>query len=76
MSGIFIFLASTLALMGIYVILATILNLEAGWGGLWDLGMAGLLGAGAYSYVILTVASDEIVFAPTFRSGLASSAHR
>ena len=33
MSGIFVFLASTLALMGIYVILATILNLEAGWGG-------------------------------------------
>ena len=64
MSGIFVFLASTLALMGIYVILSTILNMEAGWGGLWDLGMAGLLGAGAYSYVILTVASDEIVFAP------------
>lgn len=64
MSGVFVFLASTLALMGIYVILATILNLEAGWGGLWDLGMAGLLAAGAYSYVILTVASDAIVFAP------------
>ncbi len=64
MSGISVFLASMLALMGIYVILATILNLEAGWGGLWDLGMAGLLAAGAYTYVILTVASDAIVFAP------------
>lgn len=64
MSGILIFLASTLCLVGIYVILTTILNFEAGWGGLWDLGLAGMLAVGAYTYVILTASSEEIVFAP------------
>jgi len=64
MTGLIIFGASVLSLAGIYAILAMILNLEAGWGGLWDLGTAGLLAAGAYCYVILTVHSDEGAFAP------------
>ena len=46
MSGLIIFGASVLTLAGIYAILAIILNLEAGWGALWDLGTAGLLGTG------------------------------
>ena len=41
MIGIFVFLASVLTLVFIYATLATILNFEAGWGGLWDLGTAG-----------------------------------
>ena len=64
MTGWLIFVASVLSLAGIYAILATILNLEAGWSGLWDLGTAGLLAAGAYCYVILTVDNSEILFAP------------
>ena len=66
MSGWIIFLASILALAGIYVILAMVLNLEAGWAGFWDLGIAGLFAVGAYVFVILTVQADTInvVFAP------------
>lgn len=64
MIGIFVFLASVLTLVFIYAALATILNFEAGWGGLWDLGTAGLLAVGAYCYVILTVENNEIIFAP------------
>jgi branched-chain amino acid transport system permease protein len=64
MIGIFVFLASVLTLVFIYATLATILNFEAGWGGLWDLGTAGLLAVGAYCYVILTVESNEIIFSP------------
>ena len=64
MIGILVFLASVLTLVFIYATLATILNFEAGWAGLWDLGTAGLLAAGAYCYVILTVESNDIFFAP------------
>ncbi|MEA2227010.1 MAG: branched-chain amino acid transport system permease protein, partial [Solirubrobacteraceae bacterium] len=55
MSGWLVFIVSLLSLAGIYAILAMILNLEAGWGGLWDLGTAGLLAVGAYFYVLATV---------------------
>lgn len=64
MSGWLVFFAGVFTLAGIYAILAMVLNLQAGWGGLWDLGVAGLLGVGAYFYVITTVATDEVVFAP------------
>jgi branched-chain amino acid transport system permease protein len=64
MSGWIIFAASTLSVVGIYAILAMILNMEAGWAGLWDLGTAGLLATGAYAYVILTVQGENILFAP------------
>jgi len=48
------------------------LNLEAGWAGLWDLGTAGLLAAGAYTFVIFTIhveqldAGHELIFSPEF----------
>jgi len=64
MSGLLVFFAGLMTLVFIYATLATILNLEAGWGGLLDLGTAGLLAAGAYTYVILTVDNSEIAFAP------------
>lgn len=64
MSGWLVFLASVLALAGIYAVLATILNLEVGWAGLWDLGTAGLLAVGAYAYVILTVHDVGLAFNP------------
>ena len=70
MSGIFVFIVSVLTLCTIYGILSLILNLEAGWAGLWDLGTAGLLAAGAYTFVIFTIhaeqldAGHEILFSP------------
>jgi branched-chain amino acid transport system permease protein len=64
MSGLIVFAASVLTLAGIYAILTMILNLEAGWAGLWDLGLAGLVGFGAYVYVIVTVADPDLLFAP------------
>ncbi len=55
MSGALVFAAIVLTLGGLYAIFAMILNLEAGWGGMWDLGVAGLLAVGAYTYVIFTL---------------------
>jgi branched-chain amino acid transport system permease protein len=41
--------------------LALVLNLEAGWGGLWDLGIAGLVAVGAYVFVVTTQSRVEDV---------------
>jgi branched-chain amino acid transport system permease protein len=54
MSGELIFIANMLTIAGIYAMLAMVLNMEAGWGGLWDLGLAGFFAVGAYTYVITT----------------------
>jgi branched-chain amino acid transport system permease protein len=40
---------------------ALVLNIEAGWGGMWDLGIAGQVAVGAYSYALLTSPSDATV---------------
>ena len=56
-SGWIIYAVGVLNLVGFYAIVAMILNLEAGWGGMWDLGLAGLLGVGGYFYVLSTVDS-------------------
>ncbi len=55
-----IFWVGVLTLALIYASLAMSLNVEAGWGGMWDLGTAGLLAAGGYCYVILTVADPDL----------------
>ena len=54
MSGLLLFFTGVLTLAGIYAILAMILNLEAGWAGMWDLGIVGILAVGGYTYTILT----------------------
>jgi branched-chain amino acid transport system permease protein len=54
MTGVLTFLIGVLTLAGIYAILTMLLNLLAGWGGMWDLGMAGMLAVGAYVFVITT----------------------
>lgn len=66
MSGTFNFAVGVLTLVGFYAIISMILNMEAGWGGLWDLGLAGLLGAGAYMFVLSTIAPQDgnFVFMP------------
>jgi branched-chain amino acid transport system permease protein len=65
MTGLVLFFVGVLTLAGIYAILALILNVEAGWAGMWDLGLSGLLAVGGYVFIILTQAStDDVAFAP------------
>jgi branched-chain amino acid transport system permease protein len=59
MNGVILFFAGTLTLAGIYAALALILNVSAGWGGLWDLGMAGTVGVAAYVFTITTLPPEE-----------------
>jgi len=40
---------------------ALLLNVEAGWGGMWDLGIAGQVAVGAYAYALLSGAPDATV---------------
>ncbi|WP_197380186.1 branched-chain amino acid ABC transporter permease [Mycolicibacterium mengxianglii] len=54
MQSLLIFLVGVLTLAAIYAALAQVLNLVAGWAGMWDLGVAGLVGVAAYTYIILT----------------------
>ncbi|MGU3501670.1 branched-chain amino acid ABC transporter permease [Mycobacterium sp. C31M] len=55
------FLATVATLALVYAMAAQLLNLESGWGGMWDLGVAGLIAIGAYSYVLLTSATDAMI---------------
>ena len=65
MSGILLFFVGVLTLAGIYAILAMILNLEAGWAGMWDLGISGLLAVGGYTFIITTQSTHtDVIFAP------------
>lgn len=67
MGGILYFLAGVLTLAAFYGILSLVLNMVAGWGGMWDLGVAGLAAVGAYTYTLTTqtVATDgAVAFAP------------
>jgi branched-chain amino acid transport system permease protein len=51
---ILIFFVGVLTLAGFYAIISMLLNIESGWAGMWDLGIAGLLAVGAYTYVLTT----------------------
>lgn len=64
MSGTVVFFAGLITLASLYAIYSMILNFEAGWAGLWDLGPAGLLAVGAYTFVILTAPTEEVMFSP------------
>jgi len=55
------FLVTIATLAFVFAMAAQLLNLEAAWGGMWDLGIAGLIGVGAYSYVLLTSSPDAAV---------------
>ena len=55
----FLVTVATLAL--VYVMASQLLNLESGWGGMWDLGIAGLVAVGAYSYALLTGPPDGLL---------------
>lgn len=65
MQSLIVFLVGVLTLAAIYASLAMVLNLVAGWAGMWDLGVAGLVAVAAYSYIILTqTREDELWLAP------------
>ncbi len=65
MTGLLLFFVGVLTLAGIYAILAMILNLEAGWAGMWDLGLVGSMAVGAYTYTILTQQKfTDVVISP------------
>lgn len=59
MEAIIIYGVGVLTLASFYAIITMILNLEAGWGGLWDLGVAGLIGLGGYFYVVATLVPED-----------------
>jgi branched-chain amino acid transport system permease protein len=59
-SGWIIYAVGVLTLVGFYAIVAMILNMEAGWGGMWDLGLAGLLGVGGYFFILATVNQEDL----------------
>lgn len=59
MGAIGIYLIGIITLIAFYAAVTMVLNIEAGWGGLWDLGVAGLMGLGGYFYVIATLPTDD-----------------
>lgn len=54
MQSLIVFLVGVLTLAAIYAALAMVLNLVAGWAGMWDLGVAGLVAVAGYTYIIVT----------------------
>jgi len=62
-----VFWVGVLTLVGFYGILAMILNMEGGWGGMWDLGTAGLLAVASYFFVIVTL--DDAMLGTRFAPG-------
>ena len=60
------FWVSLLTLIGIYASVTMLLNVESGWGGMWDLGIVGLLAIGSYTYTIVTnpPGEFEVSYAP------------
>lgn len=59
MEGFLLFSVSILSIAAIYGMLCLALNLDAGVGGMWDLGIVSFFGIGAYTYVILSAPAAE-----------------
>ena len=55
------FWATVLTVALVVGMAALVLNIEAGWGGMWDLGIAGQVAVGAYAYALVTSPSDGTV---------------
>lgn len=56
--GLFLYALSILTMGGIYAILALGLNVQWGFAGLFNVGIAGFAAVGAYSYALLTTATS------------------
>jgi len=59
MSISFLVTIATLAL--VFSMGSMLLNVESSWGGMWDLGIAGQIAVGAYTYALLTGPPDSAV---------------
>ncbi len=59
LTGLFFYLVSLLVLGGIYALLSLALNIQWGMGGLFNAGIAGFFGVGAYTSAILTTAASK-----------------
>lgn len=68
MEGLLTFAISMISLGAIYGMVCMALNLEAGVGPLWDLGIVGCFGVGGYTYVLLT--ADPAADYQVYRLGL------
>ncbi|WP_428688014.1 branched-chain amino acid ABC transporter permease [Roseibium sp.] len=58
-TGLFFYVVSLLILGGIYALLCLALNIQWGMGGLFNAGIAGFFGVGAYTSAILTTAVSK-----------------
>ncbi|MBM3480658.1 MAG: branched-chain amino acid ABC transporter permease, partial [Alphaproteobacteria bacterium] len=54
MEGYLLYAVTTLILVGIYAVMALGLNLQWGYGGIFNAGVAGFFAVGAYASAILT----------------------
>jgi branched-chain amino acid transport system permease protein len=59
LTGLFFYLVSVLIFGGIYALLCLALNIQWGMGGLFNAGIAGFFGVGAYTSAILTTAASS-----------------
>lgn len=59
LTGLFFYVVSLLILGGIYALLCLALNIQWGMGGLFNAGIAGFFGVGAYTSAILTTATSS-----------------
>ena len=60
--GYFLYAMSLLTVGGIYALLALGLNVQWGFAGLFNAGVAGFAAIGAYTYALLTTAEKSISF--------------
>ena len=60
--GYFLYLMSLLTVGGIYALLALGLNVQWGFAGLFNAGVAGFAAIGAYTYALLTTADSSFHF--------------
>ena len=60
--GYFLYAMSLLTVGGIYALLALGLNVQWGFAGLFNAGVAGFAAIGAYTYALLTTAESQFHF--------------
>ena len=60
--GYFLYAMSLLTVGGIYALLALGLNVQWGFAGLFNAGVAGFAAIGAYTYALLTTAKSQFHF--------------
>jgi len=60
LTGYFLYFLSLLTVGGIYAIIALGLNVQWGFAGLFNVGIAGFVAVGAYTYALLTTANSAL----------------